>query len=309
MTVKGGGTNGACAACKYQRRRCSSECPLAPYFPSEQPKLFHNVHRLFGVSSLVKILQRLPPSQRPEAMKSIIFQSLVRDRSPVHGCLGLTLQLQYLIWLSQQELRLVNARLHLFRQQQQQPRDAHPDNDHHHPSEDNHVSSQQQLDLGMVIPVKNSHACSSSSSSSYSSSASPPLPFFSPLPPPQQQQQVSYFNSCSDVNGYSSAENIPNTYNPYGGFCHYNGDDQRNNVTTIQSQHLNPEIVSQDYDEIHQFFDIIDDRQSFVEETKEAYASSSSEGSLKGTTTQPLEHVGENELRSAATRFSLTSVN
>ncbi|KAK9278208.1 hypothetical protein L1049_027769 [Liquidambar formosana] len=64
--------------------------------------------------------------------------------------------------------------------------------------------------------------------------------------------------------------------------------------------------AAQDYDEIHPFFDTIDDRQSYID-SKEAYESSS-ESSLKDTT-QSLEHVAENELKSAAACFSLTSVN
>ncbi|RVW52389.1 hypothetical protein CK203_072095 [Vitis vinifera] len=30
----------ACAACKYQRRKCKPECPLAPFFPSHDKERF-----------------------------------------------------------------------------------------------------------------------------------------------------------------------------------------------------------------------------------------------------------------------------
>ncbi|CAA2980410.1 LOB domain-containing 27-like [Olea europaea subsp. europaea] len=64
--------------------------------------------------------------------------------------------------------------------------------------------------------------------------------------------------------------------------------------------------MTQDYDEIHQFFDIIDDRQSYVD-SKEAYESSS-ESSMKDTR-HSIELMAENELKSAAACFSLTNVN
>jgi hypothetical protein len=74
----------SCAACKYQRRKCSKDCPLAPYFPGDKPKMFANAHRLFGVSNILTILKVV----KDEAMKSIIFESDIRARFQTHGCLG-----------------------------------------------------------------------------------------------------------------------------------------------------------------------------------------------------------------------------
>ncbi|CAI0549435.1 unnamed protein product [Linum tenue] len=66
--------------------------------------------------------------------------------------------------------------------------------------------------------------------------------------------------------------------------------------------------VVQDYDEMHLFFDTIDDTQSYID-SKEAYDTSSEE-SLKDTTQSLEQHlVVEDELKSAAACFSLTSVN
>ncbi|KEH24950.1 putative transcription factor AS2-LOB family [Medicago truncatula] len=81
--------NKACAACKYQRRKCTRECVLAPYFPADEPKMFGNAHRLFGVSNIQKILNEIKDGgQRDEAMKSIIVESKIRANFPIHGCLG-----------------------------------------------------------------------------------------------------------------------------------------------------------------------------------------------------------------------------
>ncbi|KAF8080826.1 hypothetical protein N665_0920s0009 [Sinapis alba] len=294
MTLKGG-TSGACAACKYQRRRCAADCPLAPYFPAEQPKLFQNVHRLFGVRSIVKILENLDEVQRPEAMKSIIFQSYVRDRNPVHGCLGITQQLQYMIWLAEEELKAVNAQLQLYRNGQNHPNPPHNMMMNHEIGEKQEDLT-SQLDLGMGLPVNNNQAGNT-------------IPFFSPVSETQQQPHMSSY--CSHENQF------PYNHHHNYGFINQNehcSETTKNNnsVMAIQSQLVNlqmasnqqeEEVNAQNYDEIHQFLEIIDESQSFTE-TKEVYASSSGE-SLK----EPIDEIGEKELRRAATCFSLTSVN
>ncbi|MBA0678119.1 hypothetical protein Goari_019481 [Gossypium aridum] len=99
------------------------------------------------------------------------------------------------------------------------------------------------------------------------------------------------------------------------------GTSNNDSPIAIQSQLLVPNSepladtqhqVVQDYDEIHPFFDSIDDRQSYID-TKDAEDSSrakcSSEESLKETTQLMVGNVGSKDLKSAAACFSLTSVN
>ncbi|KAK1311840.1 LOB domain-containing protein 27 [Acorus calamus] len=57
--------NQSCAACKFQRRKCTADCPLAPYFPAENQRDFNHAHRLFGVANVLKITKNLDPIQRP----------------------------------------------------------------------------------------------------------------------------------------------------------------------------------------------------------------------------------------------------
>jgi hypothetical protein len=76
----------ACAACKYQRRRCAPDCPLAPFFPPHQQKDFLNAHKLFGVSNILKIIKNLNPEEKHIAMSSIIFEANMRANDPVGGC-------------------------------------------------------------------------------------------------------------------------------------------------------------------------------------------------------------------------------
>ncbi|GAB2225526.1 hypothetical protein Droror1_Dr00006322 [Drosera rotundifolia] len=100
----------ACAACKYQRRRCPP-CILAPYFPFDRQKQFLNAHRLFGVSNMTKILQGLSPQQQQIAMSTIIYQSDARATDPVGGCYGIIKDLQRQITYRKAELDLVLQQL------------------------------------------------------------------------------------------------------------------------------------------------------------------------------------------------------
>ncbi|XP_058106329.1 LOB domain-containing protein 22 [Magnolia sinica] len=114
--VNGSGTQ-ACAACKYQRRKCAPDCILAPYFPPDQQRQFLNAHKLFGVSNIVKVIRNLDPLQKSEAMRSIIFQSDIRARNPVGGCHQIIVDLQKQIEQHTIELELVLRKLAMYREQ------------------------------------------------------------------------------------------------------------------------------------------------------------------------------------------------
>ncbi|XP_062103355.1 LOB domain-containing protein 27-like [Humulus lupulus] len=139
MTIKGGTTQ-ACAACKYQRRKCSRECPLAPFFPSDRPQRFQHAHRLFGVRNILNILKVVSPCQRQDAMTSIIYESDMRKQFPVQGCVGIINVLQTQIDQMQEEIHAIQSKILLFKQQQQQQHQQQiipfssstPDDDHHH---------------------------------------------------------------------------------------------------------------------------------------------------------------------------------
>lgn len=111
------GANAACAACKYQRRKCASDCPLAPYFPPDQPKRFLNVHRLFGVSSILRILRQVDVDKREDTVKSIVYEADTREKDPVHGCLGIIHLLQNQVNKLKDELAIARDQLYLLEQQ------------------------------------------------------------------------------------------------------------------------------------------------------------------------------------------------
>ncbi|XP_012835116.1 PREDICTED: LOB domain-containing protein 22 [Erythranthe guttata] len=110
-----GSTIQACAACKYQRRKCASDCILAPYFPHDRQRQFLNAHRLFGVSNIVKIVRHLDPPAKDHAMRTIIFQSDARAADPVGGCYRIIRDLEQQISIAKAELEIVLHHLALCR--------------------------------------------------------------------------------------------------------------------------------------------------------------------------------------------------
>ncbi|XP_019197230.1 PREDICTED: LOB domain-containing protein 27 [Ipomoea nil] len=323
MTRKGG-TSQACASCKYQRRRCKVDCPLAPYFPADQPNMFQNAHRLFGVSNIIKILKQIDPSQRGVAMKSIIDQANARAKYPVYGCVAEIQQLMLKIQLAEEELQAVQAQLAFYRQhnQQQQQQQQEISSTGPGPTTD----SVLPLQLGTLPPPLPISPPTNA----------PGFSLFHQDPPPQYcnaaafpvSHPSSYSNAAYNTSNATTYVNSKdnNNINSLWIQQHFtnsnsNTNNNNNNNNTVNPMMMQPQMGSgtaqpitiqqqeeniQDYDEIHPFFDTIDDRQSYID-SKEAYESSS-ESSLKDIA-QSVEHVSENELKSAAACFSLTSVN
>ncbi|KAF6173087.1 hypothetical protein GIB67_000830 [Kingdonia uniflora] len=104
-------SNFPCAACKFLRRECTQECVFAPYFPPDQPQKLANVHKVFGVSNLSKLLNELNPTQREDAVKSLAYEAEARLRDPIYGCVGQISILQTKLKKIQHEL--FNARKEL----------------------------------------------------------------------------------------------------------------------------------------------------------------------------------------------------
>lgn len=104
-------SNSPCAACKFQRRKCTPECIFAPYFPPEDPQKFVNVHKVFGGSNVSKILSDINPAQREDAAKSLAYEAQARLQNPVYGCVSMITYLQQK--LNQIHVDLDNAKKEL----------------------------------------------------------------------------------------------------------------------------------------------------------------------------------------------------
>ncbi|XP_061351050.1 LOB domain-containing protein 12-like [Gastrolobium bilobum] len=114
-----GGTS-PCASCKLLRRRCTKECIFAPYFPSDDPRKFAIVHKVFGASNISKMLQELPVNQRADAVSSLVYEANARVRDPVYGCIGAISYLQNQVSQLQMQLAMAQAEI-LCIQMQQEP--------------------------------------------------------------------------------------------------------------------------------------------------------------------------------------------
>ncbi|KAJ4910598.1 LOB domain-containing protein 28 [Raphanus sativus] len=75
-----------CAACKYLRRKCTQACVFAPYFPPNKQEDYTAIHKVFGASQVAKILNDLHPSQRQDAVTSLVYEAQTLLLDPVHGC-------------------------------------------------------------------------------------------------------------------------------------------------------------------------------------------------------------------------------
>ncbi|CAN6444202.1 unnamed protein product [Victoria cruziana] len=90
IRMNGGGyPQQACAACKHQRRKCTPDCPLAPFFPAEKTSIFLAVQKVFGVSNVVKMIRELDTyEKRRLAVDSLCWEAQWRIMDPVEGCFG-----------------------------------------------------------------------------------------------------------------------------------------------------------------------------------------------------------------------------
>ncbi|XP_051133144.1 LOB domain-containing protein 27-like [Andrographis paniculata] len=302
MTLKSG-TGQACAACKYQRRRCTPKCLLAPFFPADQPKMFRNVHRLFGVKNIQNLLKDLSPDHKAMAMaiKSIKFHANMRDKYPVLGCLVEIRHLTYQIQMVEEELQAVLHQIAYFRQQSQTAAGT-----------DDYLS---ELQLGMAPPGNGTNLSVIQEDHSNN--------------PPQYNGAMmtnaalaDYGMNCLDFkeNNVVNSLAIGINYldfkdnNDVDSLCRQTYSNSNDDNTNSTEMRLPPQMIlpvhqettGHDYNEIQTFSDNIDDTQSYIG-SKEAYESSL-ESPLKDPR-QLVEQMDENELKSAAACFSLTSVN
>ncbi|KAL2233994.1 UNVERIFIED_CONTAM: LOB domain-containing protein 19 [Sesamum indicum] len=110
--MSNGGAAGPCGACKFLRRKCVRGCIFAPYFDSDQGTAhFAAVHRVFGASNASKLLLRIPPHRRLDAVITLCYEALARVRDPVYGCVAHIFTLQQQVVNLQAELAYIQARI------------------------------------------------------------------------------------------------------------------------------------------------------------------------------------------------------
>ncbi|KAF4384536.1 hypothetical protein F8388_003843 [Cannabis sativa] len=100
-----------CAACRMLRRRCDNNCVLSPYFPPEEIENFAGVHKVFGASNIIKMIQMVEETNRDDAVKSIVYEATARVRDPVYGCAGIIFHLQKMVSELNSQLETVTAQV------------------------------------------------------------------------------------------------------------------------------------------------------------------------------------------------------
>ncbi|GJZ53409.1 LOB domain-containing protein 19-like protein [Tanacetum coccineum] len=107
---------GPCGACKFLRRKCVKNCVFAPYFDSNQVGITHfaAVHKVFGASNASKLLLKVPPHRRLDAVVSLCYEALSRVRDPVYGCVSNIFTLQQQVVNLQAELAYIRSRISMM---------------------------------------------------------------------------------------------------------------------------------------------------------------------------------------------------
>ncbi|RDX63899.1 LOB domain-containing protein 33, partial [Mucuna pruriens] len=99
------GFGSSCGACKFLRRKCTSDCVFAPYFSYDQAAThFAAVHKIYGASNVSKLLSHLPIQNRTDAAITISYEALARMQNPTYGCVAHIYALQQQVASLQEEI-------------------------------------------------------------------------------------------------------------------------------------------------------------------------------------------------------------
>ncbi|GLJ17634.1 hypothetical protein SUGI_0307060 [Cryptomeria japonica] len=79
---------------------------MAPHFPSTDPHKFEIVHRVFGTSNVLKMLQDVEENERAVAVNNMAYEANARLADPVYGSASAVYQLQKQIAELESELAI-----------------------------------------------------------------------------------------------------------------------------------------------------------------------------------------------------------
>ncbi|KAK4743090.1 hypothetical protein SAY87_001091 [Trapa incisa] len=106
------GLGSSCGACKFLRRKCTSECVFAPYFCYDQAAShFAAVHKVFGASNVSKLLHHLPVHARADAAITVSYEALARIRDPIYGCVAHIFALQEQVANLKEEIEILGTQM------------------------------------------------------------------------------------------------------------------------------------------------------------------------------------------------------
>ncbi|CAA3006802.1 Hypothetical predicted protein [Olea europaea subsp. europaea] len=106
------GLGSSCGACKFLRRRCTSECIFAPYFSYDHAgSHFSAVHKVFGASNISKLLLHLPVQNRSDAAMTLSYEALARIQDPIYGCVSHIIALQKMVANLEEEIDVIGNQM------------------------------------------------------------------------------------------------------------------------------------------------------------------------------------------------------
>ncbi|XP_062088824.1 LOB domain-containing protein 4-like [Humulus lupulus] len=108
-----------CACCKHQRKKCSPNCQMAPYFPATKYQEYLNAQKIFGTTNIVRIVNSVEPHNRVAAADTLMAEALARRNDPVRGCYGIIRHLKLQVALHEAQLLHVNRQLAFFKAQEE----------------------------------------------------------------------------------------------------------------------------------------------------------------------------------------------
>ncbi|XP_004246834.2 LOB domain-containing protein 24-like [Solanum lycopersicum] len=111
------GARGKCAACKYQRKWCQENYPLAPFFPSNKFEDFKNINRLYKVRTIIEMLNSVADNEKKaKTVETLILEAKNRSENPVYGSIAIQNKLRLQIEETMKEIDLVTKTTAYFKE-------------------------------------------------------------------------------------------------------------------------------------------------------------------------------------------------
>ncbi|OIW04068.1 hypothetical protein TanjilG_00628 [Lupinus angustifolius] len=106
------GFGSSCGACKFLRRKCTSDCVFSPHFSYDEATThFSAVHKVYGASNVSRLLSHLPIQFRSDAAITISYQAMARMQDPIYGCVAHIYALQQQVANLQEEINILASNL------------------------------------------------------------------------------------------------------------------------------------------------------------------------------------------------------
>ncbi|CAH8359267.1 unnamed protein product [Eruca vesicaria subsp. sativa] len=106
----------ACAACKYEGRKCTKSCPLAPFFPQEEQEQQEQVLNAPNIMDydITMMIKAVEECQRDIELHNRIFRARSCTFDPLSGVYNIMSDLRCKIHCLQADLNLAHQQLIMY---------------------------------------------------------------------------------------------------------------------------------------------------------------------------------------------------